>query len=511
MHTNLFIEEAIRPNVSNRDAFAPLYGQTTSIPVQQQDSRSVDQTQGVLSVRVSWNGIVQSAEEILLDAKGNCRFTVGEDPSADFLVPKESIGGAERFTLAAVTGGSLEIAHLPTMSFQVRDVGGEGTPLQDTSLAPRAAGHDHHGVAPGSEGAVTLGPWSFDFRLERRAAPVKGSMNIDRRTGYFFGFSFFLHAVLLFVFYLVPPNAAGFSFDETANNNRYIKVILGVQEAVNQVEQQMPTPEKKPEAAGGKAHADISGEMGDRYAERTRNRSGLKGRPDNPTPHMAREQIKEMAATSGVLSLLAAEKMPRSPFGEMFADGFDPENALGALTGDEIGLNLGMGGLGPKGTGRGGGGDGRNTIGVGAFGRIAWTKLRGTCTGPDCDFTGSASGGMRGRKGADVVLNPGVATVKGSLSKDVIRRIVRRHLNEIKFCYEKGLRKRPDLSGRVAVRFLIEPTGGVKTAVVTSSTTGDLAVDQCIAQTVSRMTFPMPKESGIVLVTYPFTLTASEG
>ena len=101
--------------------------------------------------------------------------------------------------------------------------------------------------------------------------------------------------------------------------------------------------------------------------------------------------------------------------------------------------------------------------------------------------------------------------VKGSLSKEVIRRIVHRHINEVKFCYEKQLSKRPDLSGRVSVKFIISGTGAVQMAAVADSTVGDPQVENCIAQAVRRWTFPQPEGGGIVIVTYPFMLTSPEG
>jgi hypothetical protein len=103
------------------------------------------------------------------------------------------------------------------------------------------------------------------------------------------------------------------------------------------------------------------------------------------------------------------------------------------------------------------------------------------------------------------------AMVKGSLSKETIRRIVRKHRNEVRYCYEQGLQKRPDLEGRVAIKFIISMSGAVMRAEVYDTTVADPAVASCIANTVSRMTFPMPADGGIVVVTYPFTLTASEG
>src|SRR5438067_335392 len=47
----------------------------------------------------------------------------------------------------------------------------------------------------------------------------------------------------------------------------------------------------------------------------------------------------------------------------------------------------------------------------------------------------------------------GDAQVRGSLDKEVIRRTIQRHLNEVKFCYERELQKQPSLSGKVIVQF----------------------------------------------------------
>ena len=69
--------------------------------------------------------------------------------------------------------------------------------------------------------------------------------------------------------------------------------------------------------------------------------------------------------------------------------------------------------------------------------------------------------------------------------------------------------KRPDLKGRVAVKFVIGGRGAVMRAVLSSSSLGDPQVEGCIVRTVERFVFPLPEDSGIVIVTYPFTLKAS--
>ncbi|MBW2278027.1 MAG: energy transducer TonB [Deltaproteobacteria bacterium] len=234
--------------------------------------------------------------------------------------------------------------------------------------------------------------------------------------------------------------------------------------------------------------------MGKRDSKKTDNHYGIKGPKDNPDPHMARSMAKEMAKTAGILSYLSSANAPTSPFGQDTALGIDPENALGALMGNQVGENFGYGGLGLRGTGRGGGGTGEGTIGLGNLNTIGHGGGGGSGSG-----YGRGAGGLGGRRGKAPRIRSGAAMVKGSLSKEVIRRIVHRHINEVKFCYEKALAQRPDLSGRVAIKFIISGTGAVQMAAVASSTLGNAQVENCIAQAVRRWTFPQPEGGGIVI------------
>ncbi|MBI5487400.1 MAG: AgmX/PglI C-terminal domain-containing protein [Deltaproteobacteria bacterium] len=129
----------------------------------------------------------------------------------------------------------------------------------------------------------------------------------------------------------------------------------------------------------------------------------------------------------------------------------------------------------------------------------------------DADF-GRRGGRMgRGRSGStgsaggtSPDLRLGEATTFGGLSKEVIRRIVQQHRGRIRHCYEAALRTRPDLQGRVTVKFVIEPQGNVSTAEAVGNTTEDEALGQCIAAVVKRMSFP--QADGITACSYPFML-----
>ena len=120
---------------------------------------------------------------------------------------------------------------------------------------------------------------------------------------------------------------------------------------------------------------------------------------------------------------------------------------------------------------------------------------------------GSGSGSGFGGRGKRVPrVRQAKATVSPGLDKDIIRRIVRAHINEVRHCYNNGLAKTPDLSGRVEVKFAISAKGKVSSAKVKSSTLSDSAVATCIAKAVKRWKFPKPQGGVTVDVLYPFVL-----
>ena len=120
---------------------------------------------------------------------------------------------------------------------------------------------------------------------------------------------------------------------------------------------------------------------------------------------------------------------------------------------------------------------------------------------------GGTGGGRTTRK-ANVMA--GSAEVRGSLDKEIIQRIIRRHINEVKFCYEQAVKENPTLKGRVVVQFTIAATGQVVASTVAQSTMNSGTVDNCIAGAVRRWEFPKPQGGGIVIVSYPFVLAQSE-
>jgi TonB family protein len=112
---------------------------------------------------------------------------------------------------------------------------------------------------------------------------------------------------------------------------------------------------------------------------------------------------------------------------------------------------------------------------------------------------------LKERRPNQVVVSPGIDPgVRGGLDKDIVRRVIRSNLNQIRFCYEKELIKTPQLNGRLAVQFVIAGTGVVSTAVIKDSTLGSSGVESCVTQAVRRWSFPQGRSAGMTMVTYPF-------
>ena len=93
--------------------------------------------------------------------------------------------------------------------------------------------------------------------------------------------------------------------------------------------------------------------------------------------------------------------------------------------------------------------------------------------------------------------------------KRVINRVIQKHYNEIKYCYEKELTRNPALYGKVTVLFLIDGAGRIGDALVQQSTMSSEPVESCMINRVRRWVFPAPQGGGTVQVTYPYVFKSS--
>jgi TonB family protein len=125
---------------------------------------------------------------------------------------------------------------------------------------------------------------------------------------------------------------------------------------------------------------------------------------------------------------------------------------------------------------------------------------------------GASRGSAWGGRGMPIPrVQQAKAEVAGALDKDVVRRIARAHINEVRFCYNQGLVRDAALRGRVGVAFTIGAEGMVLHAAVVESSLADASVDGCITKAVQRWRFPKPEGGGAVNVVMPFVLEPGDG
>ena len=431
-------------------------------------------------------------------------YVIGADPEADAPVGQDYVGGATH-TLVTPAGADFTVNVTPQMTGEVQ-TDGQVVPLQHF-VQQRGTSFN---LPDRGRAKIDCGDTTFLVTSTPRPRALEVPFFIWRwsEQAYTVGSVVGLLLFLLMIF-SVPPDPKSLSLDLFNADNRFVNFLIKPPE---EKEEEIPEWLKKkgPDEQGGKGkrHKGEEGKMGKKTSKNKEGLYGLKGPKDNPDPHLAKKLAEEQAKNAGILGVLKMNEGSHlaSIFGRDTALGTDPEDVLGGLIGNQIGEAYGVGGLGLVGTGTGGGGTGEGTIGLGNLGTIGKGGGGGSGSG-----YGRGAGGLGGRRAKAPDVIPGQANVRGSLDKEIIRRIIRRHINEVKYCYEQELLKKPELGGRVVVQFTISAAGQVIASVLQNSTMGNVRVENCVVQAVRRWEFPKPLGGGIVIVSYPFVLTPAGG
>jgi hypothetical protein len=257
-----------------------------------------------------------------------------------------------------------------------------------------------------------------------------------------------------------------------------------------------PKPKEASGAKEGEKSAAPEGKLGKREAKKKEaapSKPGAQADVNKKAKDLAKIKKLGLIAALSKVGVAAGGPAALGPGG--LGAGINP--SLGGTRGRAgLGDAYGVGGLGTRGTGAGGGG---NALGIGGLG----TKGSGHGRG------GYGSLDLGGRGKDETVFVPGRTTVVGGLSREVINRVIQKHYNEIKYCYEKELSKNPDLYGKVTVLFLIEGTGRVGEALIQETSMASEPVESCMINHVRRWVFPAPQGGGTVQVTYPYVFKSS--
>ncbi len=231
--------------------------------------------------------------------------------------------------------------------------------------------------------------------------------------------------------------------------------------------------------------------------------------PSGPSGGAVR-QAEEQVAGQGLLAILSSQSgqaaqdqtvtdvlgkggQPGQNYDQVFQN-IDRLASSGGSSRSAVKDGSGSGDVGTLATARGG----RTTSsGVKSDGIISGPSGSGSGSGYGIGSSAGSSDGIGRTENIEVTgLTPlneegedikgGSGAVTGARDVAEVSAIVYRHSQAIQYCYERELKRNPDLKGKVVVRFTILPNGTVTNAQIVTSTLGNENVERCILSRVSR-------------------------
>lgn len=337
----------------------------------------------------------------------------------------------------------------------------------------------------------------FDFGLAKLPKEFRRRWRdvIDRRFALILFMSFIFHFMTALYFALNPPKEHISNKDIERIQQQYASLVLKEEVVeINQAElntQLLGTGAKAKsentqksdggnnEGSGGK---DEKGTGKGINESRKGNRDvGLEAR------RKTRDQISKEVSSKGILGILSSTGNT--------ASGAGVEDVLGDV--DESSGNLGdvlsqLDGIKVAGAGSGyGSGSGKGSRG----GARGLKGSRTTSGGGSIDALiserGTAKSSNVSRKGSIVVSK--VSAIEGkdgikseSRNPDDVSVVVNKHNSAIQYCYQRELKRDPNLKGKIVVRFTIDISGKVRIVNIISSTLNNARVERCVVSRIQR-------------------------
>ncbi len=446
-------------------------------------------------------GIIQGGrivEERLVRKREN--ITIGQSAKNMFVVPSEAL---PRNWLLFEASGNQYVANFSDGMDARIAVGNEIislAQLKQTGKIQKKGASWPLPLDERSRGKITLADMTILFQfvtpppLQPRPqlpASVRGSVFSD--VDWFFtviaAVSFLLHLILVIYLRNVDwPRKP----DIEAVPDRFVQMIVKKPEekkVEKVVETKKPDEEKKePEKKKGpeeekKVKRELTDEEKAKAAEE-------KARLDAERRARLAEQVK----STGLLKLLGAKADGEGSIADVLGKGDvdrDQEKAFQGVGGIGVANNNDQ----LRGIKSGGSGSGRvaNVGGLRGGGSIA----------------GGGTGAAAVEKKVSGVVKSEAPAVDGELDPAMVAKEVRSRLGAIKACYERGLKRNPNLSGKIVIHWTITQAGTVSGVDVEQDTLGDAEVASCIKSLIARWRFPAPS-GGSVEVSFPFVFQSSQ-
>ncbi|HEY1099572.1 MAG TPA: AgmX/PglI C-terminal domain-containing protein, partial [Myxococcota bacterium] len=429
-----------------------------------------------IEVTLRWGGTVTDVKRI----KAVPKFTIGKNQGDDLFVP---VDGGSYNLLTSSQGQGWKVRFKDGMSGNVTR-GDHSAPLSGAGAVPDG---DAMAVPLTDDTVVTIGMGYHSLQV--RAVPKSRIVPIipffDALWANAALVTLFAASAMLATVVFYPVGMDSLEDDLLTNPTKFQTLIL------------KPPPKDNAFLKGLKeqkqAAAKDAGKAGDKKADPKKDQGKMASKAPKDKPTDEQVVAGKMAALfggEGVASIFNGE-----------ASGGALEAALGGIDGAKVAAGYGTGGLGIRGGGPGGGGVGTGTLGTGKIG----TRGRGSGDGS----YGSGEGGIGKKTDRDISMTTGTPVILGSLDPEIIRRIVREHAGQIRYCYESELTRTPGIFGKIIMKWVINGEGKVMQATTAETQMKNANVENCLASRIKGWVFPKPKGGGIVIVNYPFVFKQS--
>jgi hypothetical protein len=439
-----------------------------------------------LELRFRWGD--QILAEQLLGPTHKGEFKIGSAAGVDFVVGDQRLSSPSFVLVTADGSGGFTLRITGQMTGELERKGRIVTLMQaiESGMATREDEAYSIALEPDDVALVDVGGVVVDLCFQ--PVPQKVAVPLTERLDWtalnIFLLVFFFAGLLVVA--AVTRAASGEEFtDELSGNNAVLTKLLVKPPEMqkNPFIEQLNKAKEKGEAPA--AFQGTEGQMGKKNAPNRDAKAAPKAIDPNSKDQarLIAQRIFGGKGNAGIATLFGRAGL-----------GGNLQAAMGHMTGSTVGDAGGVLGMGLKGSGGGGGGTG-NTIGIGAVG------TRGVAGGEGKYGTGI---GMGKKASADISITNSDPEVTGSMDPELIRRVVRSHHDQLKYCYDNALTKNPKLTGKVSVRWIITEGGTVASSNVVNTTTNTPELDRCIAGRVLTWIFPKPKGGGVAVVTYPF-------
>jgi len=442
-------------------------------------------------------GIIQGGrivEERLVRKRDD--ITIGQSAKNMFVVPSDAL--PRRWVLFQMHGNRY-IAHFSDGMDARIAVGNEIISLAQLKQTGKIQKRGLSWVLPldeRSRGKITLADMTILFQFVTPPPPqprpqlpasVRGS--ITSSVDWFFttiaAISFLFH--LIFVIYLRNVDWPRRP-DIEAIPDRFVKMVQKPKEEkkveVAKKEEAKKEDEKKPEKKKGDEEKKPKKELSEADKARI---AEEKARQEAERRARLAEQVK----STGLLKLLGAKADGSGSIADVLGKGDvdrDQEKAFQGVGG--IGVASGEAGL--RGIKSGGSGSGRvATVG----------GLRGSGS-----IAGGGTGAAASEKRVSGIVKTEAPAVDGELDPAMVAKEVRSRKAAIQNCYERALKRNPNLAGKVVIHWTITQAGTVSGVDVETDTLGDSEVASCIKSLVAHWRFPAPA-GGSVEVSFPFVFS----